>query len=146
MIETAQDVKSYKQKIRTALENKFLRTTLDNFGSAYKVSRAKAFEGFDFEAIRHNISSAKESALPQLAELLETFKANAEKAGVTVHFAEDAEEANNIIAKIAKDNSVKNIVKSKSMTAEETFLNDHLESRLQSNRNRFGRMDYPIAP
>ncbi len=128
MIETAQDVKSYKQKIRTALENKFLRTTLDNFGSAYKVSRAKAFEGFDFEAIRHNISSAKESALPQLAELLETFKANAEKAGVTVHFAEDAEEANNIIAKIAKDNSVKNIVKSKSMTAEETFLNDHLES------------------
>lgn len=52
---------------------------------------------------------------------------NAEKAGITVHFAEDAEQANAIIAKIAKDNSVKNIVKSKSMTAEETFLNDHLE-------------------
>jgi len=127
MIETAQDVKSYKKKIRESLENKFLRTTLDNFGSAYKVSRAKAFEGFDFEEIRHNIATAKESALPQLAELLETFKINAEKAGITVHFAEDAEQANAIIAKIATDNGVKNIVKSKSMTAEETFLNDHLE-------------------
>ncbi len=37
--------------------------------------------------------------------------------------------ANEIVAAIAKENNVKKIIKSKSMTAEETFLNDHLENK-----------------
>ena len=41
--------------------------------------------------------------------------------------ARTAREANRIIASIARDNEVEKIVKGKSMTAEETFLNDHLE-------------------
>ena len=44
-----------------------------------------------------------------------------------MHAAKDAKQANEIIAAIAKENNVKKIIKSKSMTAEETFLNDHLE-------------------
>jgi len=44
-----------------------------------------------------------------------------------VHAAQDAKQANEIIAAIAKENNVKKIIKSKSMTAEETFLNDYLE-------------------
>ena len=44
-----------------------------------------------------------------------------------MHLAGTAREANEIICGIAKDRGVKKIVKSKSMTAEETFLNDHLE-------------------
>ncbi|HBZ57043.1 MAG TPA: (Fe-S)-binding protein, partial [Syntrophobacteraceae bacterium] len=38
------------------------------------------------------------------------------------------QEANRIIAGIAEQNGVRKIVKGKSMTAEETFLNDHLEA------------------
>jgi L-lactate utilization protein LutB len=66
--------------------------------------------------------------MPHLEELYEAFKAKAEAAGVKVHLAATAREANEIIAGIARDNQVKKIVKSKSMTAEETFLNDHLEA------------------
>lgn len=62
-----------------------------------------------------------------MIELFEEFKAKAEAAGAKVHTAKDALEANEIIAAIAKDNRVKKIIKAKSMTAEETFLNDHLE-------------------
>ena len=40
-----------------------------------------------------------------------------------------AREANEIIARIAKDRGAQKIVKSKSMTAEETFFNDHLERK-----------------
>jgi iron-sulfur cluster protein len=62
-------------------------------------------------------------------ELYEEFKRHAEAAGTTVHLAATAHEANEIIARIAKENDVKTIVKSKSMTAEETHLNDHLEAQ-----------------
>lgn len=127
MIQTAQDMKTYKKQLRESLGNRFLRASLDNFGSSYKESRAKAFENLDFEDIRSGIAEAKDAALPRLEALLAEFRENAEKAGVKVHFAKDAEAANTIISDIAKKGNVKNIVKAKSMTAEETFLNAHLE-------------------
>ncbi len=129
MIQTASDMKTYKKKLKESLENPFLRVTLDNFGSSYKLSRAKAFENLDFDSLRNQIAKGKDASIPCLETLFETFKANAEKAGAMVHFARDAEEANRIIADIATENRVRNIVKSKSMTAEETFLNDYLEKK-----------------
>jgi len=127
MIDTAQDLKTYKKRIRKALSNEFLRTALDNFAAAYKLSRAKAFEGIDLEALKQDIASGKDNALPFLETLFENFKTNAEKAGVKVHVAKTAKDACEIIGKIGKQSSVKNIIKSKSMTAEEIHLNDHLE-------------------
>ncbi|MCX5881848.1 MAG: LUD domain-containing protein, partial [Deltaproteobacteria bacterium] len=118
----------YKDRIRTALGNQFLRKALDNFASAYKVSRAKAFEGIDLDALKDQIAEGKDQALTQLESLFLQFKARAEAAGAIVHLAGTAQEANEIIAKIGRDNDVKTIVKSKSMTAEETHLNDHLEA------------------
>jgi len=128
MIQTAQDMKTYKARIKTALGNQFLRTALDNFASAYKVSRAKAFEGIDLDALKDQIAEGKDQALTQLESLFHQFKARAEAAGAIVHLAATAQQANEIIAKIGRDNGVKTIVKSKSMTAEETHLNDHLEA------------------
>ena len=128
MIQTAQDMKTYRDRIRAALENRFLRKALDNFASAYKVSRAKAFEGIDLETLKDQIATGKDQALTQLELLFERFKAEAEAAGAVVHLARTAREANEIIAKIGRNNGVTSIVKSKSMTAEETHLNDHLEA------------------
>ncbi len=128
MIQTAQDMKTYKDRIKAALGNQFLRKALDNFASAYKVSRAKAFEGVDLDTLKDQIAEGKDQALTQLESLFHQFKARAEAAGAIVHLAATAREANEIIAKIARDNGVKTIVKSKSMTAEETHLNDHLEA------------------
>ena len=129
MIKTAQDIKSYKKQLKEALSDQFLRTALDNFNCAYRENRSAVYEGIDFEGIKKEIAAEKDAALPRLIELFETFKTHAEAAGVKVHSAEDAKQANEIVAAIAKENNVKKIVKSKSMTAEETFLNDHLENK-----------------
>ena len=127
MIHTPQDLKTYKKQLSDALKNQFLRTTLDNFAGAYRESRAKAFDGIDLDGLIQEIAHGKDTALPHLEALFETFKSNAEAAGVKVHVARTANEANEMIASIAMTNNVKRIVKGKSMTAEETFLNDHLE-------------------
>ncbi|MFZ0927065.1 MAG: L-lactate dehydrogenase (quinone) large subunit LdhH [Syntrophobacteraceae bacterium] len=127
MIKTPHDVKTYRKGLKNALRNSFLATTLDNFATSYRTSRAAAFAGIDFEALAGEIAAGKDQSIPHLPELLEEFTAQAEKAGVKVHFARTAFEANSIIASIAKASRVKKIVKGKSMTAEETFLNEHLE-------------------
>jgi iron-sulfur cluster protein len=127
MIRTPHDVRTYRRDLKNALRNNFLGTTLDNFATAYRTSRANAFSGIDFDALAQEIGAGKDQSISRLPELLEEFSTQAEKAGVKVHFARNAFEANSIIASIAKASGVKQIVKGKSMTAEETFLNDHLE-------------------
>jgi L-lactate utilization protein LutB len=127
MIKTAQDMKSYKQQLKEALGDKFLRTALDTFNTVYRENRPTVYQGIDFEGLKKEIAAGKDAVLPRLLELFEKFKAKAEAAGAKVHVAGDAQEANEIIAAIAKENNVKKIIKAKSMTAEETFLNDQLE-------------------
>src|SRR5512136_1658560 len=127
MITTPSDVKTYKKDLKRALQNQFLGATLDTFATAFKASRAKAFEGIDLDTLIAEIAQGKDEAIPYLEELFATFKARAETVGIKVHAAHTAFEANSIIADIARANQVKKIVKGKSMTAEETFLNDHLE-------------------
>lgn len=127
MITTPSDLKTYKKDLKRALQNQFLGATLDNFATAFKASRTKAFEGIDLDTLIAEIAQGKDEAIPYLEELFAAFKTRAEAAGVTVHVARTAFEANSIIADIARANQVKKIVKGKSMTAEETFLNDHLE-------------------
>jgi len=127
MIKTAQDIKSYKKQLKEALGDKFLRSALDKFNTVYRENRPNVYAGIDFEGIRDDIAAGKDEALPRLMALFEEFKSHAEKVGVTVHVAHDAQEANTIIARIAADNQVRHIIKAKSMTAEETFLNNHLE-------------------
>ena len=127
MINTAQDLKEYKKRLKKALDNKFLRTAMGSFATAYKEAQGRLLAGMDVPALTREIAAGKDAALPHLEELYEAFKARAEAAGVKVHLAKTALEANEIIAGIARDSQTKKIVKSKSMTAEETFLNDHLE-------------------
>ena len=69
MIQTAQDMKAYKVELQKALDNRFLNTTLQNFADAYKESRANDFKGIDLEALREQIASGKDAALPRLEEL-----------------------------------------------------------------------------
>ncbi len=128
MINTAQDLKEYKKRLKKALDNKFLRTAMGSFATAYKEAQGRLLAGMDVPALTREIAAGKDAALPRLEELYETFKARAEAAGVKVHLAQTALEANEIIAGIARDRGVRKIVKSKSMTAEETFLNNHLEN------------------
>jgi L-lactate utilization protein LutB len=126
-MQNARDLKEYKGELKGALHNEFLRQAMDNFAVAYRASRQKAFAGMDLDGLVRDIAQAKDQAMARMDELYAQFKKNAEAAGVTVHLAKTAREANEIIGRIAQQAGVKRIVKSKSMTAEETLLNHHLE-------------------
>lgn len=128
MINTAQNLKEYKKRLRKALDNGFLRSAMGTFAAAYKETQSRIFQGVDVEDLRREIAQSRDESLPHLEELYQAFKAKAEAAGVKVHLAATAMGANEIIVGIARDNEVNKIVKSKSMTAEETCLNDHLEA------------------
>jgi iron-sulfur cluster protein len=127
MITTPSDHQEYRKDLKRALANQFLGTTLSNFATAFRASRARAFEGMDLDTLVAEIARGKDECIPCLEELFAAFKVRAEAAGVHIHLARTSSEANSIIADIAKTTQVKKIVKGKSMTAEETFLNDHLE-------------------
>jgi len=128
-MQQAKDLRGYRQEVGTALSNEFLREAMDKFAVAYRASRQNAFAGMDVDSLVADVSRAKDAAVAEMDNLLAEFKRNAAKAGVTVHEASTAQEANEIIAGIARDNQVQKIIKSKSMTAEETLLNHHLEDQ-----------------
>ncbi|MBO6171455.1 MAG: LUD domain-containing protein [Desulfovibrio sp.] len=117
----------YHKEIDQALDDDFLRRTLDTFAVAYRANREAVFKDVDEKGLIKKVADAKDYACQHMEELYSRFKAEAEKRGVHVHRAKDAADANRIIADIAKQNKVKRIVKSKSMTAEEIHLNDALE-------------------
>ncbi len=126
-MQQAKNLSEYNEELREALENTFLRGAMDKFATAYPVGRANAFREYDEKALIADVVKAKDAGIGRLDELYTAFKAKAEANGVHVHWAKTGDEANEIIARIAKDNGCKKIVKSKSMTAEETLLNHRLE-------------------
>ncbi len=126
-MQDAKSFKEYKAQIDEALGNDFLRTAMDKFAVAYRTGRANAFANIDDKSLIKEIADAKDCAAQNIDELYVQFKEEAEKKGAVVHLAKDAQEANEIIGRIALEEKCKTIVKSKSMTAEETLLNHHLE-------------------
>jgi L-lactate dehydrogenase complex protein LldF len=63
-----------------------------------------------------------------LDHYLEQFVVNAERCGAQVHWARDAEEANQIVCRLARERGARRVVKSKSMVTEEIHLNDALQA------------------
>ncbi|WP_370476366.1 lactate utilization protein B [Tamlana flava] len=81
-----------------------------------------------WEELRNLGHGIKAHMLSNLDAYLEEFEANAKKNGVEVHWATNAEEHNQIVHKILKENNAKKVVKSKSMLTEECHLNPYLEA------------------
>jgi len=122
-------LKQYKTGIRQAMGDPFLREALNNFTTTYRAGRESALHGLDVDEMVAQIAAIKDAAVLQLDELYQGFKTNAEAVGIKVHLAETALEANKLITHIGRINNVRRIVKSKTMTGEEIFLNRHLESQ-----------------
>lgn len=80
----------------------------------------------EWEALRDAGAALKAHVLGSLAELLESFEARATAAGVSVHWARDAAEHNNIVLGILRRHDAKRVSKSKSMLTEECGLNQYL--------------------
>lgn len=83
----------------------------------------------EWEELREAASQMKRHTLSRLADYLEEFERNAVANGIIVHWAEDAEELNRTVYGIIEKHGGKNLVKSKSMLAEECGLSPYLESR-----------------
>lgn len=81
----------------------------------------------EWEQLRDAASAIKRHTVTHLDKYLEQFSTNAEKNGVKVHWAKDADEFNSIVLSILKDHGVSKLVKSKSMLTEECEMNPYLE-------------------
>ena len=80
---------SFKESIHTAVNNANLTGALGRFSEAYRVSRAKAYEGIDFEDLRGRVAEVKSYAASHLEELAESFARNAEARGAKVFRTKD---------------------------------------------------------
>jgi len=127
MLDAPKNFADYHKDLHESLENVFLRKALDKFAVDYRASRANIFKDVPERELISRIAEAKDRSCKRLDELYRQFKQEAEKRGAKVHFAKTAAEANEIIARIAQELKVEKVIKSKSMTAEETLLNHRLE-------------------
>ncbi|MBT6847213.1 MAG: lactate utilization protein, partial [Planctomycetaceae bacterium] len=80
----------------------------------------------EWEELRARAAQIKKHSVSNLAEYLLQFEKRATALGVTVHWANDAEEHNQIVLGILRSHGVKRVVKSKSMLTEECHLNPFL--------------------
>jgi L-lactate dehydrogenase complex protein LldF len=120
----------FPQAARTALADAQLR---HNVGHATKAIRAKRAEVVaevpDWQELREAGRALKERVLRHLDEYLVELEASVQRAGGIVHWARDGEECNRIVGEIAASHGVDAVVKSKSLTTEETALNEALARR-----------------
>jgi L-lactate dehydrogenase complex protein LldF len=120
---------TFRENAKAALADMQLRGALKNATSLFGERRNAAAASLpNWEALRTQARAIKDEALSQLDRYLDEFVRNAESRGAKIHRAHDATEANAIICKLAADARARVIVKSKSMTTEETHLNDALEA------------------
>jgi len=83
----------------------------------------------EWEQLRDLASQIKEHTLSNLGHYLEMFESRAEANGVTVHWAQDAHEHNQIVYHILSDRKADSLIKSKSMLTEECDTRQFLENR-----------------
>ncbi|HEV8366385.1 MAG TPA: LutB/LldF family L-lactate oxidation iron-sulfur protein [Pyrinomonadaceae bacterium] len=119
---------TFDENAKAALADSQLRGALRNATSLFGQRRLAAAKGLtNWEDLRNQARAIKDDVLLHLDNYLEQFVTNAESRGAQFHWARDAAEANAIICDLAKKRGARTIVKSKSMTTEETHLNVALE-------------------
>jgi iron-sulfur cluster protein len=117
----------FRASIDRAVNDANLTGALGKFSEAYKVNRAKAYEGIDFEALRTAVAERKAHAAAHQSELVARFCRSAEAAGTKVFCSSDPEAVKQYILTVARQHGVERVVKSKSMATEEIHLNAALE-------------------
>ncbi|WP_298445354.1 LUD domain-containing protein [uncultured Ferrimonas sp.] len=83
----------------------------------------------EWEQLKQLGSEIKLHTLSNLSRYLQEFEQNCQANGITVHWAKDGAEHNQIVHSLLQKHDVKLLVKSKSMLTEECHLNPYLEDR-----------------
>ncbi len=119
---------TFEETARASLNDAQLRHNIGQATRAIREKRAAAVEELpDWQELREAGRALKERTLRHLDEYLLQLEESVQKAGGHVHWARDGEEANRIIAGIAKDHGAKEVAKVKSITTDEIKLNEFLE-------------------
>jgi L-lactate dehydrogenase complex protein LldF len=112
---------------REALADTQLRRNLGHATRTIRDKRAAVVgEVADWDELREAGRAIKDEALARLPELLEELEASVQAAGGQVHWARDGAEANAAVAAVTRQHGVDEVVKVKSITTDETELNDAL--------------------
>jgi len=113
---------------RDALADAQLRQNLGRATATIRDKRLRAIaEMPDWAELRRAGATIKDLVLANLPDLLAELERNVTAAGGVVHWARDAAEANAIVAGVARDAGVDEIVKVKSMATQEIELNAALD-------------------
>jgi len=120
---------TFRENAKAALADVQLRGALKNATSLFGERRKEAAASLpNWEELRTQARAIKDEVLSDLDRYLKEFARHAESRGAKIHWAPDAAAANAIICRLAQERNARVIVKSKSMTTEETHLNDALEA------------------
>ena len=120
---------TFAENARAALLDAQLRGALRHATGLFGERRLAAARGLaNWEELRAQARAVKDDVLLHLDQYLAEFVAHAEARGAQFHWARDAAEANRIVCRLARERGARTIVKSKSMTTEETHLNAALEA------------------
>jgi L-lactate dehydrogenase complex protein LldF len=125
-----QPVISFPDAARTALADSQLRRNLGHATHSIRAKRADVVAELpDWEQLREAGRAIKERTLRHLDEYLVELEESVTRAGGVVHWARDAEECNRTVGDLIAAHGVDEVVKSKSLTTEETGLNEALQAR-----------------
>ncbi|MBA2461033.1 MAG: lactate utilization protein [Actinobacteria bacterium] len=131
MSEAARDARPllFPQAARLALADPQLRANIRLATTTIRAKRAAVVSELpDWEQLREAGQAIKDRALHGLDELLVELEAAVTRAGGTVHWARDAEEANRVVVDLVRATGADEVVKVKSLTTDEIRLNDALQA------------------
>ncbi|MDF3838945.1 LutB/LldF family L-lactate oxidation iron-sulfur protein [Cupriavidus basilensis] len=120
----------FKARTRAALDDPKLRSSFRGAMDFLQAKRAVQFPDADeLEQLRDLGEAVRQHALSRLPDLLVQLEQKLTAAGVQVHWAENAEQANAIVHGIAQARRARRVIKGKSMASEEMELNHYLAER-----------------
>ena len=127
-----QIMKSFTDRVEEALTNSGLQRALTSGTRLARQNRAEAFEwmqgeGLETEQMREAAHRTKMEILGDLDRWLDRLEESVVANGGVVQRAGTAAEACDYILRLADDNDVRSVVKSKSMVTEEIDLNERFE-------------------
>ncbi len=118
---------AFKTNAAEALDDRQLQRALGNVRSGFIDKRKKAADALpEFDALRDASRDIKNHTLAHLDLYLEAYEKKVTAAGGHVHWAENAEQARQIVLDICKKRNARTVTKGKSMITEEIALNDFL--------------------
>ncbi len=123
------------ERLKTAINAAVLRQ--------YTARQQQLLDLPDSDKLRTLAGQIKQHTIENLDYYLEQLIGNVHKNGGKVHFARDADEANRIIAGIAKKAKCTRCIKSKSMVSEEIHLVPARSDRHGGSGDGSGRVHYP---